>query len=909
MGAEPSPLLGKILKEPKPLSKSQEKAVLSHKKYIRVIAGAGAGKTETLTRKIVTLLLVENVPPSSIVAFTFTEKAAQSMKSRVYERVKLLGGEEHCAHLGEMFIGTIHAYCLRVLQDHFGFGGFGSLDENQEMAFLLRFGWDLHLTGGRNYSENCELFKQTLNVIYSEMIPDSVLEKRAKDFFRSYKKYEEHLTHHKRLTFNRMIALAVTQLKDKPDVLSGVKYLIVDEYQDINRAQEQLINLIGKSGNTFIVGDPRQTIYQFRGSDAGCFDEFVTAHKDAETISITENRRSSTSVVTVANEFSDCFTLEHYDHLVATRTDEGGVYLGEFETDNSEAEWIADQIDHYVKSGRCSYADIGILLRSVNTSGPAFIDMFRQRHIPFIVGGKVGLFRRSDVQAVGKLIAWLSPEGFFQKSKWSGKDTIRGDDLLPVALNDWNDAVPEIVLPKEVNAALDQWKASTLRGTFKHFTEMYHELLTILGFQRLDPENPEHSVVMANLGRFGSMLTDFETANRLGGRHLHWEADLKSLCWFMNTYASSSYEEQMGDDLRGVDAVQLMTVHQAKGLEWSLVFIPSVVNGRFPSRMVGAEKIWLIPRDLFNVRRYEGDLEVERKLMYVALTRAKDVLVVSYFTRLNGRRKGTSELVDECLPVDRMTQVSDRDRLPLHDLSPHGNTEDIQSYSAGEIIVYGKCPHMYRLGQVWGYQPGLSEFLGYGTSLHFCMRIAAEQMKQGVSPITAVTNAVDRHFFLPFADEGRHMKFRDAAKKKLIKFARDHKDDMQRIREVETRVEYPMHQATVVGKIDVILHDGEGVEIRDYKTSDRVTTQDEASMQVRIYARGLTMLGDTVTRGSIAYLEDGSLAEVTMSEHDLKSAELKAGEHIDGIKRRKFQPCPSDSCGQCNFGNICRWRK
>ena len=217
MGAEQS-LLDKILKEPKPLSESQKNAVLSKKRYIRVIAGAGAGKTETLTRKIVSLLLVEKVPPSSIVAFTFTEKAAQSMKSRVYERVKQLGGEEQCAHIGEMFIGTIHAYCLRILQDHFGYGAFESFDENQEMAFLLRFGWDLHLTGGRNYSENCELFKQTLNVVYSEMIPDAVLDKKAHDFFISYKKYEEHLTHHKRLTFNRMITLTVTHLKEKPDV-------------------------------------------------------------------------------------------------------------------------------------------------------------------------------------------------------------------------------------------------------------------------------------------------------------------------------------------------------------------------------------------------------------------------------------------------------------------------------------------------------------------------------------------------------------------------------------------------------------------------------------------------------------------------------------------------------------------
>ena len=211
--------------------KNQKNAVLSDSRYIRVVAGAGAGKTKTLTRRIVKLLLVDGVHPSDIIAFTFTEKAAQSMKSRVYERVKQLGGEEQCAHIGETFIGTIYAYCLRILQDYVGCGAFGSIDENQEMAFLLRFGWDLHLTGGRNYPENCELFKQTLSVVYSEMIPDAVLDKKAHDFFQSYKKYEEHLTHHKRLTFNRMIALAVTHLKEKPDVLTNVKYLIVDEYQ------------------------------------------------------------------------------------------------------------------------------------------------------------------------------------------------------------------------------------------------------------------------------------------------------------------------------------------------------------------------------------------------------------------------------------------------------------------------------------------------------------------------------------------------------------------------------------------------------------------------------------------------------------------------------------------------------
>jgi DNA helicase-2/ATP-dependent DNA helicase PcrA len=111
-----------ILNKPKKLSTNQQLAVLSGKKYIRIIAGAGAGKTETLTRKILFLLLHENIDPSAIVAFTFTEKAAQSMKSRIYDRLKSLGKENICARLGDMYVGTIHGYCVRILEDNFNYG-------------------------------------------------------------------------------------------------------------------------------------------------------------------------------------------------------------------------------------------------------------------------------------------------------------------------------------------------------------------------------------------------------------------------------------------------------------------------------------------------------------------------------------------------------------------------------------------------------------------------------------------------------------------------------------------------------------------------------------------------------------------------------------------------------------------
>jgi len=142
-----NPLLSAILHQPRPLSESQQSAITTQSPHVRIIAGAGAGKTETLTRKIVSLLLVDHVEPASIVAFTFTEKAAANMKSRIYSRVRELGEDAVCARLGEMYVGTIHGFCFHLLEDHFGYGSWGIVDENQEMAYLMRVGWGLNLTG------------------------------------------------------------------------------------------------------------------------------------------------------------------------------------------------------------------------------------------------------------------------------------------------------------------------------------------------------------------------------------------------------------------------------------------------------------------------------------------------------------------------------------------------------------------------------------------------------------------------------------------------------------------------------------------------------------------------------------------------------------------------------------------
>jgi len=832
------------------------------------------------------------------------------MKSRVYERVKHLGGDEICARLGEMFIGTIHGYCYRLLEEHFGYGDWGVLDEKQEMAYLMRVGWALGLGRSGYYATNCEDFVNALNVYYGEMIPEEALRKKKdREFLEKLRRYEASLDQHKRLTFNRMVQLAVENLQRRPEVAEHVKYLIVDEYQDINHAQDELIRLIGLGGSIFVVGDPRQTIYQWRGSDEQYFEEFTTRYPEAVTIHITENRRSTVAVIETANGFSDTFEDQHYDHMDPVRREQGGAYLAEMQSDITEVDWIADQIQALVREEKCNYSDIALLFRSVSTSAPPFIDEFRRRDIPFVVGGKVGLFRRPEILGIGQLFAWLWEDGFWQQGKWSRLPALRGEDLLEEAVVNWNQGIPDLALEASDVLNLRRWKDSVLNSTYDNFSQVFGELLVLLRYHELDPDDVRHAVIMANLGRFNTLLTDYETAIMLGGRRRNWEADLKGLCWYLNTYASSKYEEQTGDDIGGVDAVQLVTIHQSKGLEWPLVFVPCMVRQRFPSSMVGKGRTWLISPELFDVAKYEGDLESERKLMYVALTRAKDVAVVSYFTSMNGRRKGRSAFVGDIEDLPHVEPLSQRDTLPDHDYATGGAADELRTFSAGEIVDYGKCGYFYRLRHIWGYEPGLTDYLGYGQTLHFCLREAADLMKnEDLSPMVAVATAVDRNFYMPFMTEGRMEKIKHAAKNHLMRFAEKYRDDMLRIREVETRVEFPVQNAIVAGKVDVILHDGDAVEVRDYKTSDTATTPEDSALQVQLYTRGLCVVGETVSRGSVAFLEEAALDAVDVTEQAVAETVARVEEDIRRILSGDFAACPGTVCERCDYQGICRWR-
>jgi len=907
-----------ILEKPTPLSPDQKKVVLSSSRYLRIVAGAGTGKTETMTRRIAYLLIAKKIEPKNIVAFTFTERAAQSMKSRIYERVKQLHGEEACAKLGEMFIGTIHGFCMRLLEDKFGFGDHTPLDENESAAFLFRIGWELGLGKNGNYIHNCLTFLKSVDVFYNELINREALEKEAPDFSKKLSKYENRLSEHRLLTFGQMIAFAVEKIEQHPESISHIKHLIVDEYQDINRAQEKLIRLIGKKASVFVVGDPRQCIYQWRGSDEKCFDDFSKIFPNVETVQIRDNWRSGSIIVRSANSLANSFKKQNYEPLSHKRSIKGGSFLTIFKNSQEEAKWITNQIKTLVQRRKvCQYKDIAILLRSVKTSGNNFIKNFKDENIPFILGGKIGLFGRDEARAMAMFFCWLNDGGFW-RGGLSYSQEIRGNNLLREGLKAWKSAVDSSLVPKNVEKNLKSWKSKVIQGDYSNFTRIYQDILVHLGFLNLDPDNELHAPIIANLGRFNQLLTDYEASVRRGGTKPDWKNHLKGLMWYLNAFAQSSYEEQPAEDIRGLNAVLIMTVHQAKGLEWPVVFVPCLTDSRFPSSNTGKLQEWFIPRNsnLFDVERYEGDYEDEKRLFYVAITRARDIICTSFFLHVNpesSRRQKPSRFLKTISHKARKIKLSQNipDEISI---MPTSAKDELQTFSASEILTFRKCPNLYRLRNLWGFQAELDIALGFGNSLHYCLRCASELIKQGEDPIKAIKIVAEK-FHLPFAGGKPFEQMRKAAKKILIRFVSRHKEDMLKIHEVESRLEFPLERATIAGKVDVIIHkdkNGKKIEVRDYKTADTVTTLEESSLQLRIYSLGLRKIKQPVETASIAYLKQekdskNDLEYVTVNELALQQAEKVAKQCIEKIKKSQFKGKPSKNCKSCDFFKICKW--
>lgn len=895
-------------------------AVRHRGSHVQIIAAAGSGKTEVVAQRVADLL-VDGFSPESIVAFTFTDRASSELKNRIAQRVVDRLGPTALDTLTALFVGTIHGFCFRLLQQHVPqYETYDVLDENQLTAFLVREASRLAI---RKLDPNDRLFGsiasflKSVDVVENELLDPGTM---PEPFGPILREYYATLDRYRLLTYGQQVVRAVRELERSElgaAIHGQLRHLIVDEYQDINPAQERLIQLLtGPEVELCVVGDDQQAIYQWRGSEVANILRFSDRYPSVTSFQITTNRRSRPNVIDVANDFARSIperidkTMEH--HRPSADGPEPEVVVWRAPSEVDEAGWVANLIIDLVDSG-VRYRDIAVLVRS-RASYKRLVEQFASFDIPVQPGGRSGLFDQPEAVVLGKTIAWLTDTDWrrpYAPSQPITHDHLLGEyqqvfhisdahrNRLARFLRAWKEAVPR------------ESRSADLVG------ELY-ELLDELDVRTWDiSRDPQARNRLGTLARFSSLLADYESVRRrarpdpdIEGEQVGGEDRgtwyYRNLALHIINYAQGVYEGVDGEADFVLDAVDLTTVHRAKGLEWPAVFIPSLTANRFPTTKTGTVQDWLVPRDQFDALRYEGSDADERRLFYVAMTRARDWLSVSRHDRITIRSVAASPYYRELvrLEIDPETIVVPRVEVDDQDVT------DPISVSYSELASFIECGYAFRLRTLLGFQPRLAIQLGYGKAVHHVMRAVAEATKaSGQIPGTSeIDRILNTSFFLPTANKPVHRDLKDGARRLITTYVEQHAADLYRVWETERPFELHLDGVTIAGRADVILdHEGgapNGLAIVDYKTSTIGDVHDHA-LQLQVYADAGRREGLDVRGAYVHDLKAASRDPVTVDPAAIAHAEEKVAEAVGKLRARDYQPNPGQRCRRCEVRTIC----
>ena len=586
------------------LTPEQQDAISEIDRNLQIIACAGSGKTEVITRRIANILQSKpDIRPENIVAFTFTEKAAESMKKRIAKAL----GSDSTYNIEKMYIGTIHGFCYHLLNKYTEqFREYKILDTVKSHLFVARYcaecGMsDLELEA---YPRNINLFLQCID----KMIDDyENADAWTQEHRNVLDKYISCLYSRGYIDFSLMIFETLRQIECNREVqeyLSRIKYLVVDEYQDVNDLQEKLILRIAETGaNICVVGDDDQTIYQFRGSNANNMITFSERYNDVHQVRLEKNFRCAPGIVDIADS-----VIGHNERRISKKMISGATEITaeieavRYNDKREQFDAIAEQISELRKSG-VPYNEIAILVRKgkVIASASAALD---RAGIPFETDSAEHFFAGNYFNRFVTTLQILS-------------------DVDKAKLYEcWQDLIDGSVF----NVGF-KFLRSCARGGNLPLSEIIRGFCEKVAF--LDDAADDIEIRRMDLDGIAKILEDYDEI------YGDWQlsARITGILKFLGTQAADEYKyHSFKPKDPGADAVQIMTVHKSKGLEFHSVFLPELTKREFPVSNMGGKQYWHVLGGVFeaNKDKYKSDLEDERKLFYVAVTRAKQNLYMTY---------------------------------------------------------------------------------------------------------------------------------------------------------------------------------------------------------------------------------------------------------------------------------------
>ena len=623
------------------LNDKQYEAVINTDGPCLVIAGAGSGKTKVLTHKIAYLMQEKDIKPWNILAITFTNKAANEMK----ERVEALVGDD----AKDMWIGTFHSICVKILRrfiDRIGFDhSFVIFDTSDQRTLIKECLKDLKIDD-KMFTDRIVQFE--ISNAKNDMKEPEEYEAMVKGDYRRekiasvYNLYQRRLKENNAIDFDDIINYTIKIFKENDDVLdyytNKFNYILVDEYQDTNKSQFTLIRLLAKAhGNITVVGDNDQGIYSFRGADISNILNFEKDFKGTKIIKLEQNYRCTQNILNAANSVIKNNEVK-YKKKLWTENEEGALPTFHVSDDEyDEGRYIVEQINHLRREEYYKYSDFAILYR-MNSQSRAIEEILRREDIPYKIVGGLKFYERKEIKdiiAYLRLINNTSDNLALKRIINEPKRGIGKTSLDKIQAISEQTGIPMYQIIKEA----DQYGLSRVYSNAQGFIEVIEDLIskkdeyTITelikhtlketGYTKaLEDENSiEAENRIENLEEFLTVAVQFEEE----------EAD-NDLSTFLEGITLSSDIDGMDEE---EESVTLMTLHSAKGLEFPVVFLVGMEEGIFPGyKSIGEPK----------------ELEEERRLCYVGITRAKNNLY------LTCSRQRTMFGSTSCNPVSRFVK-------------------------------------------------------------------------------------------------------------------------------------------------------------------------------------------------------------------------------------------------------------
>jgi len=1007
------------------LNPEQRKAVTHADGPLLVVAGAGTGKTQVITRRIAWLIATRRARPAEILALTFTDQAADEMQARVDQLVPY--GYTDTA------ISTFHAFGDRLVREFALELGLPSdvrvLSRPETVVFLREHLFELELDEYRPLGDPTK-FLDALATLFSrakdeDVSPDAYLAhatrlvseaaaataavaeageaateadrdaaaaleeeaRRQGELARAYRSYQRLLAENGAIDFGDQVSLALRLLRESPAARERVqarfRFVLVDEFQDTNRAQSELVALVSAPHrNVTVVGDDDQSIYKFRGAAISNILEFRERYRNARVVVLRRNYRSRGPILDASYRLvrhNDPDRLEVKAGIVKKLIPERGsdgapaVRNEAFATGAEEADWIASDIARRIREG-ASLRDVAILVRA-NAAADPILRSLNLEGIPWRFSGTSGLYTRPEVRlllAFLRAIADLNSSVDVYALAASKLYALGGADLISIVTSARrrNRSVYEVLeeltrQPGILRLSPETREAgATLVEDLQGYVALAHErpagevlyaFLRNSGWlKRLaESESVANEEALSNIARFfdiiraqSSLLADDRAV--FVARHLQ-------------TLIQAGDDPPTADIDPDANAVAVMTVHKAKGLEFPVVYLPGLISGRFPA--IGRREQLALPLALVNETLPEGDyqLQEERRLFYVGMTRARDELVMTHAADYGGQRaRRVSPFVLEALdlpvaagtagagakpasPVERLAGLERTEPAPA---TRRGRDDEPLWLSFYAIDDYLTCPLKYKFGHVLRVPLAPHHSLIYGSALHaavaeFHKRHARGDVMSDDQLFAAFQAAWTNDGFLSREHEEARL---GAGRESLRRFREEQLEpgavtpawverefsfylDGDKVRGRFDRVDItprdPNEPVPVMGD-DVDPASGadvveptlnlspEKVVITDYKSSDvrdpaKARQRAKDSLQLTIYAMGYeAMTGRLPDAVALHFLDSGLVGTAPVDRRRVEKARETIRTAARGIRARDFAPKPDYlACSFCAFREIC----